>query len=234
MSLALIFVSNSVNRDTMPPPSSYWNLQVPLISFIFCHFPKVSPSRLCARILILLYASSPQPSPSFPPILSLPAFPPLLSGFLVPWPTKNSLAPHPEGLSSLPPSTETVAPLWEQALCGPFKWKVLIAHFPHSPGPGKPWYSSNSPLLLPKHNLFSTNKYIPFRESASPHAFSLLPQLILSQIPSPSEISFHHTFQIPCDSLPASSTHRTCLSYLGFGWPCFDMEIRRQAFSLLG
>lgn len=39
---------------------------MPPISFIRCHFPKLSPCRLCSLILVLLCASSPHPHPKLP------------------------------------------------------------------------------------------------------------------------------------------------------------------------
>lgn len=136
--LALVFPCLTVSDIIIFPHSFYWNWPLSLMSFIFCHFPELSPSRLCPFTLILVCAS-PHSYPSFPLLPSLPAIPSVLSWSL------------PRELSSLPPSTETMALLWEQGCSVPFQRCMSVIHVPHGPG-----HSSRSPLLLPNQD-FSTN-----------------------------------------------------------------------------
>lgn len=193
------------------------------MSFIFCHFPELSPSRLCPLILMLLRAS-PHPYPSFPLPPSLPAIPSVLSGFLAPWPTSIHLGPFPEGsLHFLPPqrpwlsSENRDAVSLSRGAC-----QSSTSHIAQG-------------ILRVRHCYFQTRtsppKLIPFKESMFPNAFSPLPQPILSR----HILSLRDVIppQLP-HSVPSSLTHRKCPSYLGPGGLCFDMEIRKQAFSRLG
>lgn len=97
--LALVFPCLTVSDIIFFPHSFYWNWPLSLMSFIFCHFPELSPSRLSIHPHTGLCFSS------FLPKLPFAALPPShsLCALLVP----------SRELSSLPPSTETMGLLWE-------------------------------------------------------------------------------------------------------------------------